>query len=85
MVANLQKKNSQSLPTVQEKPVESDTFVNILLARIDELEKKLKSKETNGPDRNIHETSFPSVHSVPNGPKQPIKTSKSTPEVIVKI
>lgn len=85
MVANLQKKISQSVPTVQEKPVESDTFVNILLARIDELEKKVKSLESNGPNKNIPEPSVLNLPNVPLAPKQPIKRSKSIPEVIVKI
>jgi hypothetical protein len=87
MVANLQKKIAQGVPTV--KPVESkesDSFVNILLARINELEAKLKSVESLQQvlpvppiPPNITTTLTPPVAQVVK------PRSKSMPEVHVKI
>ena len=90
MVANLQKKIAQGVPTV--KPVEStesDSFVNILLSRINELEAKLKSVESI--QQVLPVPPVPPIQpnmttTVPPPVAQAVKPrSKSMPEVHVKI
>ena len=77
MVGNLQKKIAQSTMPITKPKEESESFVNILLARIDELEKQVKHGSLP-----LSPSLSPSL-SPPTPPLIQTVKSKSTPEVKV--
>ena len=82
MVANLQKKIAQQSQQPQQPsiPPSNDSFINVLLARIDELEKLLKNASADVRPLPPSPSPTPPATAPAKHPR-----SKSTPEVIVDI